>query len=91
VEQPAWYGQLHRRPTSEYRSHWRYHCTGIQRGNDKDLIVHFHPVELVDAFQKTAFLADYSRDDIELWVTDAFAERQRDAKREGHSAHHFNV
>lgn len=46
----AWYGQRYREPTSEHRAHWRYHERSRQAGHEEKLIVHFHPVEMLELF-----------------------------------------
>jgi hypothetical protein len=47
-----WYGQLHKRPSSEYRQHWKYHNRKTTDRVTKNLVVHFHPVVLLDTFRK---------------------------------------
>jgi hypothetical protein len=45
-----WFGQRHKEPTSEHISHWKYHEGIISKGINKNLIVHFHPVELLELY-----------------------------------------
>jgi hypothetical protein len=47
-----WFGQPYKRPTSEYLPHWTYHSRNNKSGVTKNLILHFHPLELVDIFSK---------------------------------------
>lgn len=54
-----WFGQRHKKPTSEHISHWKYHECTIPKGINKNLIVHFHPVELLDLY-------DLARKGVEL-------------------------
>jgi len=48
----TWYGQPHKKPTSEYQPHWLYHTRNRPNRVSLNLIVHFHPVALLDAFRK---------------------------------------
>lgn len=48
----VWYGQLHKPPTSEYESHWAYHCQAFEESCKRTLIVHFHPIGLLERFEK---------------------------------------
>ena len=47
-----WYGQPYKKPTSEYLPHWLYHKGSDDKGVRKNLIVHFHPVELLVVYDK---------------------------------------
>ncbi|MFC1889435.1 TIR domain-containing protein [Thermodesulfobacteriota bacterium] len=46
----AWFGQKHRKPTSEHRAHWRFHERCREAHGEAQLIVHLHPVELLELF-----------------------------------------
>jgi hypothetical protein len=47
-----WYGQPQRFPTSEYKYHWVYHNEAFERQCPKKLIVHFHPVDLLELYEQ---------------------------------------
>lgn len=47
-----WYGQPYKRPTSEFGSHWLYHSRSAPRRVQKNLLLHFHPIELVDIYRR---------------------------------------
>jgi hypothetical protein len=47
-----WYGQFYKKPSSEYRPHWIYHSRDRTSRVEKNLILHFHPIDLVDAYRK---------------------------------------
>ena len=51
-ERIVWHGQLHKKPTSEYQAHWLYHKKNQPDRVARNLVVHFHPVALLDAFAK---------------------------------------
>ena len=48
----VWYGQKHKPPTSEYESHWEYHCQALGADSQRTLIVHFHPIKLSEQFKR---------------------------------------
>jgi ribulose-5-phosphate 4-epimerase/fuculose-1-phosphate aldolase len=88
--QVDWYGQPYRKPTSEHRSHWSYHQRALQDGVVRNLIVHFHPVELIEFYREAGPLwepritkevcAAFNAEDIDLAVDDKYLERSaRDA------------
>lgn len=52
TEALIWYGQPYKRPTSEFRSHWLYHSRSAPRRVQKNLLLHFHPIELVDIYRR---------------------------------------
>ncbi len=60
-----WYGQPYNKPTSEYVPHWLYHKSIAEGTSGKNLIFHFHPIELVDIYRKIygGVLASMSEDD----------------------------
>jgi hypothetical protein len=47
----VWYGQMYKKPTSEHRSHWAYHDRAAKKNIDKNLIIHFHPVDLLELYE----------------------------------------
>jgi hypothetical protein len=49
---PKWYGQLNRPPTSEHRARCAYHRLMFERHCERTLMVHFHPIELLELFSK---------------------------------------
>jgi hypothetical protein len=51
-KETIWYGQPHKKPTSEYLPHWIYHNRNPTERVTKNLIVHFHPVALLNTFRK---------------------------------------
>jgi hypothetical protein len=57
----TWYGQPHKKPTSEYKPHWLYHNRNQPARVCKNLIVHFHPIALLDAFRKV-----HERDEVKI-------------------------
>ena len=50
----VWFGQFYKKPSSEYMPHWLYHNRNRTSRVRKNLILHFHPIELVDAYRKAA-------------------------------------
>lgn len=52
TEALIWYGQPYKRPTSEFGSHWLYHCRSAPGRVQKNLLLHFHPIELVDIYRR---------------------------------------
>lgn len=48
----VWFGQPYKKPTSEYRPHWIYHSRSAPGRVRKNLLIHFHPIELVDIYRK---------------------------------------
>lgn len=75
----VWYGQPGRRPTSEHASHWEYHQTAFRNKWTTNLIIHFHPVGLLELWNKLRSRPDpKSR-------SSAWTKAQAIAKREGYS------
>ncbi|HEX8179765.1 MAG TPA: hypothetical protein VF525_09515 [Pyrinomonadaceae bacterium] len=59
-----WFGQPYKKPTSEYRPHWIYHSRNNMNGVAKNVLVHFHPIELVDMYRKVREgMIDYMREE----------------------------
>ncbi len=52
TENLVWYGQPYKPPTSEFRSHWLYHSRSAPQRVQKNLLLHFHPIELVDIYRR---------------------------------------
>ncbi len=48
----VWYGQPYKKPTSEYLPHWIYHTKNGKDKVDKNVIIHFHPDEMVDMYRR---------------------------------------
>jgi hypothetical protein len=48
----VWFGQLYKKPSSEYRPHWIYHNRNGSKRVRKNLLLHFHPSDLVDTYRK---------------------------------------
>jgi hypothetical protein len=51
-EKYKWFGQKYRPPTSEYQSHWNYHETMTSNNISKNVLIHFHAVELLELYDK---------------------------------------
>ncbi len=47
-----WFGQPYKKPSSEYRPHWIYHNRNGSSRVRKNLLLHFHPSDLVDTYRK---------------------------------------
>ena len=46
----VWFGQLYNDPTSEYLSHWSYHKLVHKIKDSRNLILHFHPVNILELY-----------------------------------------